>query len=241
MKTVAIIQARIQSTRLPAKVLREIGDQTMLERVVTRTRMADKIDEVVIATSNTPADEILLEHCRANDWNYVAGSEHDVLSRYVAATNQFEADRIVRITSDCPLIDPDIIDQVVDVSDRQDVDYACNFYPLRYFPRGLDCELITRETLMRVDRLATSARQREHVTLQIYEGGEDSYQIGSVIAPKDWSHLRWTVDTFEDLELVRSIYAAMDTSDFRWTDVLRAYEENPHWLTINHGTMQKVA
>lgn len=241
MKTVAIIQARIQSTRLPAKVLCDIEGKTMLQRVVERVSQAKRIDEVVVATSNTPADEILIEHCKHQGWSYFAGSESDVLSRYWLAANACSADQVVRITSDCPLIDPEVIDSVVEVCDREDVDYACNFFPLRYFPRGLDCEIIRLDALRRVHEAALADRYREHVTLYIYDSPQSDISIGSVVADVDHGAMRWTVDTPEDLELVREIYRYFGESAFSWHDVLDACSRHPGWMLINSETMQKVA
>lgn len=241
MKTVAVVQARIQSTRLPAKVLSEIHGKTMLQRVVERTAKASQIDEIVVATSNTAADAVLIEYCHHMGWHVVAGSEDDVLSRYQTAAEETSADRIVRITSDCPLIDCHVIDSVIEVSQQLDVDYACNFFPLRYFPRGLDCEVLKRETLERVNREAVEPRHREHVTLLIYDRPREKFSVGSVVAPTDHSDLRWTVDTPQDLRLVQEIYGWFGEADFDWTEVVNAYRQNPSWLSINHGTMQKVA
>ena len=242
MSTVAVIQARIQSTRLPAKVLREIAGKTMLQQVVQRTQQANDVDEVVVAIPDGPADEILLELIKTQGWNYVIGSEQDVLSRYVAAADKTGATRVVRITSDCPLIDPELIDEVLRCQQQHESDYACNFYPNRFYPRGLDCEVITRSALRRVDRLAKLDRHREHVTLMIYESASTGrFSIASSVCPIDASAFRWTVDTLDDLKLVREIYDHFGDRNFGWRDVLNAYQEHDSWRTINHETLQKVA
>ena len=159
-RTVAIIQARLGSTRLPGKVLRDIAGKTMIQRVVERVQQANTLDEIVIATTNEPADQELVDFCESQSWNVFTGSEYDVLDRYVKTAKEYSADRIVRITSDCPLIEPTIIDQVVNSLGHHD--YACNFHPLRRFPQGLDCEILTRSTLEKIDQLANQQRKVAH-------------------------------------------------------------------------------
>ena len=241
-RTVAIIQARLGSTRLPGKVLRDIAGKTMIQRVVERVQQANTLDEIVIATTNEPADQELVDFCESQAWNVFIGREHDVLDRYVKTAKKHSADRIVRITSDCPLIEPTIIDQVV--NSLGDHDYACNFHPLRRFPQGLDCEILTRSTLEKIDQLANQQRYREHVTLYVYRN-ETRFSIGSVLSEEDHSYLRWTVDTAEDLELVRTIYEyfeqSLGESNFTWEQIITACHSHPEWLEINQHTKQKVA
>ncbi|MFK7767058.1 MAG: NTP transferase domain-containing protein [Mariniblastus sp.] len=238
-RTVAIIQARLGSTRLPRKVLRDIAGKTMIERVVERVQQAKLIDDIVIATTTEPCDVELIEFCERQGWNVFAGSEHDVLSRYVKAATHFDADNIVRITSDCPLLDSRVIDEVISALSPEH-DYACNFHPERKYPRGLDCEILTRSTLNRIDKLATEQRFREHVTLFIYQN-EGEFSIGSTACEQDNSHLRWTVDTPEDLELVRSIYDHFGRTKFDTRQIISAYNSHQQWLLINQNTQQKVA
>jgi spore coat polysaccharide biosynthesis protein SpsF len=205
MKNVAIIQARLGSTRLPAKVLRDIQGQTMLKRVVRRIRQCKYIDQVVVATSDETVDEPLVKFCQDEGFDVFLGSHLDVL-----------------------MADPFL-------------DYSCNFFPVRRFPRGLDAEAFTLDTLLKANEMAFDAPEREHVTLQIYRN-PSLYKIGSVQTPEDHSSLRWTVDTMDDLRLINSIYRHFGTRRFRWRDVVDAYEENPHWLTINQNiTQQRVA
>ena len=241
MKTVAIIQARVGSTRLPGKVLRDVGGRTMIERVVERLARSRTIDQVVVVTTSKLEDHALVEFCHARNWSVFAGNEHDVLTRYVDAAHEYSADRIVRITSDCPLIDPVLVDETVDLfSSSINNEYACNFYPRRHFPRGLDCEVLTRQTLKRLDRLAIEPRYREHVTLYAYRNAWQ-FTIASVCCERDWSHLRWTVDTEEDLQLVNAIYEHFGNSEFSWKQVIDAYSTHPLWLDINRHCIQKVA
>lgn len=241
MKTIAIIQARLGSTRLPRKVLCDVAGQSMLEHVVERVSRCRSIDEIVVATSHRPEDRELVQFCQKRKWAWYAGSEQDVLSRFVETARTYAADRIVRITSDCPLIDPSIIDSVVYRMDlNPQTEYACNFHPARRFPRGLDCEGMTRDLLNRLDQLASEPRHREHVTLYAYEHPE-AFTIESISHETDWSHLRWTVDTPEDLVLIQQIYQYFGPAMFDWHDVISAYRQNPSWIHINENTVQKVA
>ena len=206
MKTVAIVQTRIGSSRLPGKVLMSIGETTMIGRVVSRLRAARSIDAIVIATTFSPADDRVEQAARDLDVDCFRGSEHDVLSRYAGAARWSDADAIVRVTSDCPLLDPDVIDGVVALLDRR-CDYASNTH-VRSFPRGLDVEALHRDALERIDRMATSSSAREHVTAHVLEAPH-RFVTKQLVSPVDNSDLRWTVDTEEDLETVRRL-AALD-------------------------------
>ena len=239
MKNVAIIQARLGSSRLPAKVLRDIQGQTMLSRVVTRVRQCQYVDQVVVATSDEEVDKPLVEFCQDEGFDVFEGSHLDVLSRYTDAAIAHKADNIIRITADCPLIDPGVVDQVIiKLMSDPFLDYACNFFPERRFPRGLDAEAFTLETLLQANKMAVDPPEREHVTLQIYRN-PSLYMIGSVQPKGDHSSLRWTVDTMDDLKLINSIYRHFGSSRFNWRNIVDAYRENPHWLTINQNITQK--
>ena len=239
MKNVAIIQARMGSSRLPGKVLRDVNGMTMLDRVVRRVKRCQYVHQVVVATSDLPIDRTIVDHCRDFGYSVFAGDHLDVLSRYVNAAIKFDADRVIRITADCPLIDTNVIDQVViKLENDPFLDYACNFFPNRFYPRGLDAEAFTIQTLMLTDKIARHKPQREHVTLQIYNN-PSLYRIGSVQPRIDYSHFRWTVDTAQDLQLVNSIYRHFGHQRFQWRQVVDAYKTNPHWLAINQQITQK--
>jgi len=239
MKNVAIIQARMGSSRLPGKVLRDVNGMTMLDRVVQRVTRCQYVHQVVVATSDLQIDRAIVDHCRDFGYTVFAGDHLDVLSRFVNAATEFEADRVIRITADCPLIDSTVVDQVVIKMENDPfLDYSCNFFPNRRYPRGLDAEAFTIQTLMLADKLARATSEREHVTLQIYQN-PSLYRIGSVEPRLDHSHLRWTVDTAADLELVNSIYRHFGHQRFHWRQIVDAYQTNPHWLTINQQITQK--
>lgn len=221
MRVVAIIQARMGSTRLPGKVLMDLGGDTMLARCVDRTCRAQILDEVVVATTGQLADEIIVDLCIMRGWSYFVGSERDVLDRYYRAAMEYQADAVVRITSDCPLIEPVIIDQTVRkfLSHQPTIDYVSNIYPYRTFPKGLDVEVMRFDTLARAWREDISPTWREHVT-QYIQRTPDLFRTLTIANTVDYSHLRWTVDTPEDLVFVRRVYDHFGNDDFSWQEVL---------------------
>jgi spore coat polysaccharide biosynthesis protein SpsF len=239
VRVVAIIQARMGSTRLPGKVLKDLAGDTVLARVVNRTRRATLLDEVVVATSVRPADDAIVQECERLSVAFFRGDEADVLDRYYRAAHKFAADAVVRITSDCPLSDPVLIDQHVrHLLDRWNyVDLVTNMAQ-QSFPLGLAVEALPVDVLARMQRISQAAELKEHVTTLAYvEPG--LFRIDSLQYSKDLSHLRWTVDTKEDLELIRLIFQHFGRDDFSWTDVLPLMEQHPDWLEINRHILQK--
>ena len=238
MKTVAIIQARMGSTRLPGKVLMEISGRSMLAWVVSRTRRARTIDDVVVATSVSLRDDVIAAECNTFGVSIFRGSENDVLDRYYRAADEFQANFIVRITSDCPLIDPAVIDEVVAEFTGNVVDFACNTL-VRGYPRGLDVEVFSRAALEEAWHRADQPHERVHVTPYIHEN-PDRFKLHSVQCDNDHSDLRWTVDTTADLQAVRGIAEAFGgRDDFRWQDALEIVRQNPHLSEINRSVRQK--
>jgi spore coat polysaccharide biosynthesis protein SpsF len=202
---VAILQARMTSTRLPGKVLMDLAGAPMLERELDRIRAAESIDEIVVATTGNASDDPVAELARRQGARVFRGDERDVLSRYLGAAAEADADVVVRVTADCPLLDPGVVDRFVHALDPG-VDYASNVVE-RTFPQGLDCEALHRDVLERVGRLATSPAAREHVTWLIYAERPELFVRRDVTDPEDNSDLSWTVDRPEDLERVRELYA----------------------------------
>ncbi len=240
-KTLAIIQARLGSTRLPKKVLREINGRPMLDHVVERTWRSQNIDQVVIATTEATVDQELVRYCNEKDWPVFVGSEFDVLSRYWNCAQEFVADYVVRITSDCPLVDPEIIDKVIESQwSDSDTDYTSNIAPRRHFPRGLDVECVPIATLQRVNELAVQPKYREHVTSMIYQR-PDLFSLLGVQCSMDLSSWRWTVDTKDDLLLMQKLFRHFGNNTFRWRDAARVYYENPGWQKLNRHVEQKAA
>lgn len=238
MKTVAVIQARMGSTRLPGKVLMPLLGAPMLTRVVERTRRAMTVDEVVVATTTHPADDVIAAIGGEHAWPVVRGSEMDLLDRYVAAARAHDADVIVRITSDCPLVDPELVDAVVRRLAADAADYASDTLPPRTVALGLDVEAMTRATLERADAEDQDPTWREHVTPYIYRHPE-RFRLTGVALPEDLSGYRWCVDTADDLEVVRRIYEALGTDRFGWRDVLEVVRANPDWALLNAHVQQR--
>lgn len=241
MRIVAIIQARMGSTRLPGKVLMNILDKPVLWHVIQRTCQAKLIDEVVVATTTNEADQAIVSLCQAQGWPYFRGSEGDVLDRYYQTAKHYHADVIVRITSDCPLIDSEVTDQVIKtfIEGQPKLDYSSNTLPPRTFPRGLDTEVFSLSTLERAWREDANPATREHVTPYVYRHPE-KFQLQGITNNVDYSYMRWTVDTLEDLIFVRKIFEHFGGNGFSWQDVLLVLNEHPEWQEINRHVQQKV-
>jgi len=239
--TVAIIQARYTSTRLPGKVLLDITGQPMLVRVVERTRRAKTVRRIVVATTTEPADDAVEALCQEHGYSFYRGSNFDVLDRYYQVAKAYNADVIVRITADCPLIDPQVIDDTVRAFMGK-YDFAANRLPPpwhRTYPIGLDVEVCTFQGLELAWQEAESPHQREHVMPFFYEQPQ-RFRILHLTHDPDYGHLRWTVDTPQDLELVRRIFAHFDgRNDFSWLDVLALFEQQPDLAEINAKVRHK--
>jgi spore coat polysaccharide biosynthesis protein SpsF len=238
MITVAIVQARMGSSRLPGKALKDIHGRSMLARVVRRAGRSALIDKLVVATTEKKADDAIVSECDSLGISCFRGSEDDVLDRYYQAARAFSADSIVRITSDCPLIDPEIIDRVVQAFLDNGPDYASNTIESTY-PRGLDVEAFTFNALKKAWCDASADFQHVHVTPYIYQHPEQ-FKILSVSGEENWSNYRWTVDTREDLTLVRAVYEKIDRDDyFSWRDVLEIFRKEPNLAELNRHIRQK--
>lgn len=239
MKIVAIVQARMGSTRLPGKVMMDLLGAPVLVRDVNRLQRSKLLDEVVIATTILPADDQIVSLCEDQGWSYFRGDESDVLDRYYQAAQAFEADVIVRVTSDCPMIDPEIVDVVIRAFlDIPGIDYVSNILPPRTFPRGLDTEVMTFEALERAWTEDEDPNLREHVTPYVYQNPE-KFQAHGVVNDIDLSPHRWTLDTPEDLLFIRTVYEHFGNDHFTWTDVLKFLGEHTEVVNINIEIQQK--
>lgn len=215
----------------------DLGGETVLARVLRRLGRASGVHEVVVATTDASIDDEIVAECAHLQTPCCRGSEHNVLDRYVRTAQQCRSDLIVRITADCPLVDPQVVDEVVAACITRHVDLSCNDVP-HTFPRGLDVEVFTSETLYRVHDMANQAYQCEHVTPLIYER-RDIFRTYAVKGDRDLSHLRWTVDTIEDLQLVRAIYAHFkNRNDFGWREALELVDRYPEFAEINAHVAQ---
>jgi spore coat polysaccharide biosynthesis protein SpsF len=206
-----IIQARMGSTRLPGKILKTLGGKPMLWHVVDRCRAATKVDRVIVATTTNPEDDAVHSFCMENGIPCFRGSSDDVLERYHGAAKEVGTDTIVRVTSDCPLIDPAVIDMCIGAFESQPVDYVSNVLPgPRTYPRGLDTEVFSFAALEKATRDATETYEKEHVTV-IWENKKGEFRIGkTVLAPPDLAReYRLTVDYPEDFELIERIYSEL--------------------------------
>ena len=238
MRVTAIIQARMGSTRLPGKVLMGLHRESVLARVVQRLRRARLIDCIVVATTNRPSDDVIVRECNSLQVACLRGSETDVLDRYWQVAHWFGAEVIVRVTSDCPLIDAELTDQTIQAFLSQPADYASNALE-RTYPRGLDTEVFTITALERAWREAREPYEREHVTPYIYEHPE-LFMLVSVRDERDYSAYRLTLDTHEDLQLIRTIYSRFEgRDDFGWRDVLALMEREPELAELNAHVLQK--
>lgn len=239
MKIVAIIQARMTSTRLPGKVLKEVMNKTLLEYQLERVSRSKYIDEIVVATTINQTDEPIVELCKKFGVSVYRGSEYDVLSRYYEAAIQSNAEVIVRITSDCPLIDPEIVDQVIKLYIDNQVDYASNTLE-RTYPIGMDTEVFSFEALKQANEQATLERDREHVTAYMYVE-QQIFQKKGLTYNKDLSNHRWTVDTNEDFELVSKLLEHLysEKPQFTMGDIIELIDRNILWSEINMHIEQK--
>jgi len=237
---IAIIQARMGSSRLPGKVLAEIQGKAMIAWVVERARMAKLLDAVVVATTVDTHDDAVAGLCETRGYPYVRGRAADVLYRYMKAAEMHRADIVVRLTGDCPLIDPGIIDTTIRAfldSDPPAI-YASNRI-VRTFPIGLDVEVMTLDALKMANQEAREPYHREHVTPYFYED-TGRFPIVSVKADNDYGHYRWTVDTTEDLRFVREIFSRVkDVNTFTWKEVLAILKAEPELVDINRNVRQR--
>jgi spore coat polysaccharide biosynthesis protein SpsF len=242
MKTVAIIQARMSSTRLPGKVLKIVEGRTILDRMVERVRRARSIDETIMATTVDPSDDTIVQFCQANNIPVFRGSLNDVLDRYYQAALAYNAGIIVRLTGDCPLIDPDLIDEVVEALKTQKVDFACNRLPppmARSYPIGLDVEACTFSALEQAWKKATEKHEREHVLPYLYDV-PGRFKVLQLNYTEDLGKMRWTLDTPEDLKLLEQVYQRFSgRNDFSWFDVLALFRREPQLAEINGQVQHK--
>ncbi len=245
-KVVCIIQARMGSTRLPGKVLLPLEGRPMLFQLLDRVLDAKTIDHVVVATTVQPRDEVIaaavLDYGSAQVTTY-RGSEEDVLDRYYQAAKELQADIVIRVTSDCPVIDPQIIDLLVQkVLDDTTLEYASNVLGKLTFPRGLDAQVIRFSTLEKIWQIATEPEDREHVTIYLRKHPE-GFKTFALQSPIDYSEHRWTVDEPDDYRLMTLIYQRLYPTNpkFRLSDILRLMEQDHTLQTINAHVHQKLS
>jgi len=237
-KVVAIIQARMGSTRLPGKVMKEIVGKPMLYHVINRVKHAKELDDIVIATTNLKEDTQILDLASEMEVRSYAGSENDVLDRYYQAAIMSKVDVIVRITADCPLVDPNVIDKVVRYYRINKFDYVGTSIKPSY-PDGIDVEVFSFVSLKKTWSEAKLASEREHVTPYIWKN-PNTFRIGNFINETDISYMRWSVDEQLDLEFVREIYNRLYAKDtlFYMEDVVDLLKKHPELMNINKGIIR---
>jgi len=236
-----IIQARMASTRLPGKVLMDINGKPMLLRVIERIKHSKLNQKIIIATSINKEDDEIYDFARSEHIDVFRGSQSDVLHRYYKAAENFNVDVIVRVTADCPLIDPYVMDLVIQGfldNNKTIVTNAGIDLDKRTYPRGLDVEVFSFDALLLANKKADQKYQREHVTPYLYQ---DINGVSIIMNNVNLSNHRWTVDTPEDMEFIRKVYSGFDSKldNLDYKNILLYLENNPNLLKINDFVVQK--
>lgn len=235
------MQARMGSTRLPGKILMPVLGKPLLLHEVERLRRCKLVDQIIIATSTLPSDDQVEEFCRKNAIEVFRGSESNVLSRYCDAVRKFKPDLVVRVTGDCPLIDPDVVDQTISLlkSNLDRADFSCNVGE-RTFPRGMDTEVFKASLLLQIETQAEIPGDFEHVT-QFVHRQKEKFRILNLAAATNYSQYRLTVDTPEDFELIKILFEEISkqTPEFGLAEIVRFLENNPKIAAINAHIEQK--
>ncbi len=232
MKTAAIIQARMSSSRLPGKVLTNLAGKPMLWHVVNRTALAREVDQVVVATSIRAEDDAIAEFCKYRGIYCFRGSLEDVLDRYYRCAQEIRADNILRVTADCPLLDADVLDRLIRFFKNGGYDFASTGVDRVTFPDGISVELFTMEVLEHVWQKATLKSEREHVMPYLHKH-PGKFKIGEIHHETDLSMLRWTVDEKEDLEFARRIYGEFQQEYFGLEEIMNLLLQKPELNRIN--------
>lgn len=235
MNVVSIIQARTSSSRLPGKILLEIAGKPMLWHVIDRARRAHT-GPVVLATSDDPSDDPVAEFCEKEGVPCFRGSLTDLLARYYHAAVKHKADAVVRLTGDCPLLDPAVIKKTVDLFLTGKFDYVSNFEPPT-FPDGLDTEVFSFAALERGFYEAKLPSEREHVA-PYFSKHPELFRLGNLANTEDQSAYRWTVDQPQDLSFVRAVYDAIQAEQFGMERVLKLLKDHPELVDVNSGIVR---
>lgn len=243
MNTLVFIQARLGSTRLPGKSLADIAGKPALQWIVERTRRAPGVDGVVVLTTTSPRDAPIRDLAADLDIGCVAGSEDDVLGRFAQGVRNLSPSRVVRVTADCPLVDPQVIGRLLELPEVDHAAIATGAMAERpglcRYPDGLDAEVVACDALLRADREARDAYEREHVTPFIWRR-PDTFRLALLQAPQDLGGERWTIDHAADLEFARAVFDRMANRDlFGMSDVLDLLAREPSLRDINAGERRR--
>ena len=240
-KISAIVEARMTSSRLPGKVLMPGYNKSMLEHLFERLQQSELLNDIILATTVNSTDNPIFEICKKNNIKYYRGSEDDVLTRVLDAAINHKVDIIVEITGDCPLIDPKIIDEVIQKYMSNDFDYVSNTLE-RTYPRGLDVQVFSTKTLAKVAKLTEHPMDHEHVSLYLYKH-PDIFPCSGIKLPDNLSHpeYRWTLDTNEDYTLIRTIFNRLypTNPNFSFLDIYDLFKKEPELIKINHSINQR--
>jgi len=232
----AIIQARMGSTRLPGKVLKEVNGKPLLMYQIERVKTSKLLDKVIVATSTLSKDDLISDFCKRNNIDCFRGSENDVLSRYYECAKEFQADIIVRLTADCPLSDPVVIDDVISLFQKEKADYAANTAPpeTARFPDGSDVEVFSMDALERAFIECQDPHDREHVTFYFWRY-DNNFKTVQMMQDIDWSRYRFTVDYPEDFEVVEYIFQELERrgSFGHLQEIIDIIDANPDIKTKN--------
>ncbi len=234
MKPVAIIQVRMSSTRLPGKVLKKLNGITVLESLLNQLNYSKLLNDKIIATTSNSEDDVIFNFCKSKEIKCYRGSQDDVLDRYYNCAKKFSINTIIRITSDCPLMDPHVVDAVINFYNDGKYDYVNNFYKKSY-PSGTEVEVFSFATLEKTWKNASKPSEREHVTSYIYNN-PDKFTIGCLKYKNNISHFHWTVDRKEDLELVRVLFSKISKKPILLEDILEVLKTDPSIIEINKMT-----
>ena len=233
---IGIIQARLSSSRLPGKIMLEVCGKTLLEHMIIRVNQSKKLDNVIVATSTNKIDDVIEDWCKSNQINCFRGPEHDVLKRFKLAKDFVNADTVIRFCSDCPLIDPKIIDDVIEIYESNNYDFVSNSFPTlgRTFPDGMSVEVFSSKLLDEADINAKKPSEREHVTFYFWMQ-PDRFKIYRHDYPKDLSKFRFNLDYLQDYCLIRSIFESLYPKNIFFTmeDTINWLECNPKILKFN--------
>lgn len=230
MNIIAIIQARQTSTRLPGKTMRMLSGKPLLQYVVDNLEKAQNINKLVVATTTDPEDDIIDLWCKRNSIFVYRGDREDVLSRFYECALKYKADAIVRVTSDCPLVDPFIVDNVIDLFKNTKSDYSANNL-VKSFPHGLDIEIFSFDVLRESFENAKKQQEREHVT-QYIRARPEKYKLTNFSCSGNYNDIRVTIDEEMDFKLVESIIRKLG-DDITFKDLQSLYQENPDLFSIN--------
>ena len=239
MSTHIIVQARMNSSRLPGKVLKEVLGKTLLEYQLERLKRVINTGKIIVATTIYPIDDPIVALCNRLSVSTYRGSESDVLSRYAEASILFLSQTVVRITADCPLIDPMLIDRTIDFYRRCSFDYVSTDHAT--YPRGMDVEVFSTDMLQMANSNTMQPTDREHVTPYFYQN-PDRFSIGTYSEDLQASHYRLTVDTPEDFQLIQILLENLYPKNhkFNLEDILKCLQKNPQWSYVNQHIVQKI-